>query len=143
MKTYMLSIYNVLSGQTEDIEVSEAIYNEYRRGLWRIKNNNRRFRNHETTFSELKGGADGHYENFSEFCLESDDPDSLMVMRLTQQQLLKAVDQLDEADRLLFCGKPCPSAVHSLRRSSDMRPPSLRRCGHCSPASWARASRFL
>ena len=101
-ENYMLSVYSAISGQAEDIEVNEAVYNEYRRGGWRVDNNDRSFREHETPFSDLKGGLDGAYENFDEFRAEHNDPAQLVVSALTQQDLRRAFACLAEDERELL-----------------------------------------
>ena len=99
---FLLSVYNTITGTTEDVEVSEAVYNGYRRGGWSVDYNDQRFHNHETAFSELKGGLDGAYENFDEFRSEQDNPERLVIEKLTSQQLLTALDLLDETERSLL-----------------------------------------
>jgi RNA polymerase sigma factor (sigma-70 family) len=101
-KKYTLHVYNITSGSTEEVEVSEAVYNEYRRGGWRIENHDRRFRENETPFSDLKGGLDGAYENFEEFRSEADNPEQLAIDALTQQDLRRVLACLTEDERELL-----------------------------------------
>jgi RNA polymerase sigma factor (sigma-70 family) len=101
-ENYILSVFNTITGKAEDIGVDEAIYNGCRRSGWAIRRNDDRFRENEIPFSDLKGGIDGAYENFDEFRSEANDPASLVIQQLTQQQLRTALDLLDEPDQELL-----------------------------------------
>lgn len=97
-ENYELSVYNTVTGQAEDIKVSEAIYNEYRRGGWRIDYSDQHFGEHETVFSDLLG----NWEHFREFLSEADNPAFLAEEHSAQRQLRIALDLLDEADHSLL-----------------------------------------
>ena len=99
---HMLNIYNPTNKQAEQIEVSEAVYNEYRRGGWKIENNDRRFRRRETSFTDLKGGINGAYENFDEFRSEEDNPALLVVEKLFLQNLQQVLSDLTDDERELL-----------------------------------------
>ena len=101
-ENYIISVYDAITKQIADIEVSEAVYNEYRRGGWSIHRSDRRFRTNEIPFSDLKGGLDGAYENFDEFRSEADNPAGLLVQQLTRQQLQMALSELDKPDQALL-----------------------------------------
>lgn len=74
-KTYTLTVFNTCTSQCEDVEVTKEVYNEFRRGEWRIDKNDDKHRANETPFSELIGGDDGAFENFSEFIDNSQNPE--------------------------------------------------------------------
>ena len=97
-ENYTLNVYNPASGQNEDISVTEAVYDEYRRGNWRIRNNNRRFRKWETVFADLTGDC----ERFCEFCSDEDDPVRHFESQLLQRNMFQALAQLSEDDRALL-----------------------------------------
>lgn len=101
-ENYMLSVYNPATRQAESIAVSEALYNEYRRGKWRMDNNDDSFNDHETAFTALKGGQDGAYENFDEFRSDQNNPEKLVIEALARQDLLQAFAFLTEDERKLF-----------------------------------------
>ena len=88
---YILNIYNPTTGQVEYIEVSEDVYNEYRRGSWRIENNDRRFRAKETALSDLNG----NWEVFHEFCDEMANP----LESLSRKELLDILGSLSARER--------------------------------------------
>ena len=60
-KTYTLTVFNTCTSQYEDIEVTKEVYNEFRRGEWRIEKNDDKHRANETPFSELIGGDENYY----------------------------------------------------------------------------------
>jgi len=103
-ENYILSVYNTITGQFEDIEVSEAIYNGCRRSGWAVKRNDDRFRENEIPFSDLKGGSDDAYENFDEFRTEADNPEQLTIAKLTSQELQQAWNGLTDGERELLQG---------------------------------------
>jgi len=115
-ENYILSVYNTISGKVEEIEVSEADYNEYRRGGWCIDRSNRRFREKETPFTDLKGGLDGAYENFDEFRSEQDDPAQLVVNELLLEDLRQALACLTDAERELLHYMPVQRRQHGYAR---------------------------
>jgi len=93
-QSYTLNIYNPATKQVEIVAVPKEIYDEYRRGGWTIENNERRFRKHETPFTDLRG----NYENFAEFLSDDDE----LLARLLSQELQTAIMQLDENERDLL-----------------------------------------
>ena len=101
-ENYVVSIHNALTGITEDIEVSEAIYNGYRRSFWTIRRNDGRFRENEIPFSDLKGGLDGAYENFDEFRSEQDDPEKIVIKALALQDLQHVFADLTDSEQELL-----------------------------------------
>ena len=101
-ESYIVSVHNTLTGQTEDIEVSEAIYSGCRRSGWAIRRNNDRFRENEIPFSDLKGGIDGAYENFNEFRTDQNDPALLVAGSIALQDLYQAMESLAEPEQKLL-----------------------------------------
>jgi len=101
-ENYIIRVYNPATKQTESIMVDETLYHEYRRGKWRMDNNDDSFNDHETAFSALKGGQDGAYENFDEFRSDQDNPEKLVLEALTRQDLRQALTLLAEDERKLL-----------------------------------------
>ena len=93
-QSYMLNIYNPATKQAETVFVPKEVYEEYRRGGWIIENSDRRFRRHETPFTDLRG----NYENFDEFLSDDDE----LLAGLLSQELQNAIIQLDENERNLL-----------------------------------------
>lgn len=96
---YTLTVYNPLTGQSKTVVVTEAVYNEYRRGIWRMKDSDRRFRKNVSVFSDLNGD----YDCFCEFCSDDNDPARLTERNLLQKDLLRVLELLPEDDRVLLC----------------------------------------
>ena len=80
-KTYTLNVLNTCTSQYEDVEVTKEVYDEYRRGEWRIKKNDDRHKAHETPFSELTGGDNGAFENFKEFADTKNTPENALMRK--------------------------------------------------------------
>lgn len=101
-KNYTLNVYNPASGEYEDVEVTEEVYNVYRRTGWNMDKNDAKHSANSTPFSGLIGGDDGAYENFSEFVSEDDNPLHIVTDKLSRQTLRCALDALsDEEYRLI------------------------------------------
>jgi len=88
-----------MTGQSKTVVVTEAVYNEYRRGIWRIKSSDRRFHKNVSVFSNLNGD----YDCFCEFCSDDDDPAYLTERKILQQDLLRVFELLPVNDRVLLC----------------------------------------
>ena len=101
-KTYTLTVLNTCTSQYEDAEVTKEVYNEFRRGEWRIEKNDDKHRANETPFSELIGGDDGAFENFSEFIDNSQNPELIFAERAKIQALYSAVSMLSDLDKQLL-----------------------------------------
>ncbi len=99
--TYTVTVFNTVTSEYEEVSVSKAVYNEYRRGEWRIQKNDEKHGDNETPFSSLIGGENAAYENFHEFVDESQNPLLLVLEKEEAPDLHKAICQLSEEDRLL------------------------------------------
>ena len=95
---YTLTVYNPLTGQSKIVVVTEAVYKEYRRGIWRMKSGDRIFHKHVISFSDLIGDC----ERFRELCSTDNDPALLAEQKLLHQDLLRAFALLPEEDRVLL-----------------------------------------
>lgn len=101
-KTYTLTVFNTCTSQYEDIEVTKEVYNEFRRGEWRIEKNDDKHRANETPFSELIGGDDGAFENFSEFIDNSQNPECIFAEHVRIETLYSAMNMLSDLDKQLL-----------------------------------------
>ena len=99
---YMLKVYNPISQQAEEVSVTEAIYLEYRRGGWRAENNDRRFRRHESAFSDLVGDEMGDHERFAELRCTDDEPAQMVIDHLTCENLNRIVSALETSEQALL-----------------------------------------
>ena len=100
-RTYTVKVYNTISNQFEDVEVTKEVYDTYRRTEWNIKDNNESFYEHEIQMSGLIGGEDDGYENFREFVDEENTPERNIVYAEIKKALLESVAELAEEERAL------------------------------------------
>lgn len=104
------TVFNTCTSQYEDIEVTKEVYNEFRRGEWRIEKNDDKHGANETPFSELIGGDDGAFENFQEFFDNQNTPELQFEKSELINFLYCALDELRYEDcRGLRCGCAAPS----------------------------------
>ena len=91
VKNYTVKVFNTFTSRYEEVEVSKEVFDEYRRGLWRIKKNNKKHCKHTTPFSGLKGFNE-ESENFHELIDEGGDPINVISFETV-------LDSLDETER--------------------------------------------
>lgn len=100
--TYVVTVYNTITAQYEEVTITEDVYNEMRRSQWRIEKNDSKHSANETPFSALTGGEEGAYENFHEFVSEKD----TLVEALCKKELIghlhEAIDQLPAGEKLVI-----------------------------------------
>ena len=101
-KTYTLIVFNTCTSQYEKVEATKEVYNEFRRGEWRIEKNDDKHRANETPFSELIGGDDGAFENFGEFIDNSQNPECIFAEQIQIESLYSAMDMLSDLDKQLL-----------------------------------------
>ena len=89
-KTYTLTVFNTCTSQYEKVETTKEIYNEFRRGEWRIEKNDDKHRANETPFSELIGGDDGQ------------NPKCIFAEQIQIESLYSAMDMLSDLDKQLL-----------------------------------------
>lgn len=68
-KKYEITYYNCALNKYESIEVTKEVYEEYRRGEWRMTKENQKYLKNEIPFSALIGSQE-NLENFNEFMFE-------------------------------------------------------------------------
>lgn len=101
-KQYTVSVFDTVTSRYEEIAVTKEVYDEYRRGEWRISKNNDKHRAGEIPFSALIGGEDGCFENFHEFVTDEGNPETLMEEVDLTESVRKVVSNLSEEDRALI-----------------------------------------
>lgn len=95
-------VYDPASGTYHDVEVTQAVYNCYRRTAWIIQKNNQRFYANEIQFSSLIGGLNQAFENFKEFRFSDGDPQQLVCDAVTVRQVGEAFQKLSPSDRRIL-----------------------------------------
>ena len=102
MENKILKVYDTITRKLVDIEVSQDIYDEYKKLEWRIKKKNRSFYEHEVQFSMLIGNSNGSLENFKEFVSDPEEiVDSVVDIVLTEK-LIKCFDLLKPQEKQLL-----------------------------------------
>ena len=102
MKKNIVRVYDTMSKEYVDVEVSEEVRIHYNRTQWNIDDNNESFYNHEIQFSALVGGKDGTFENFREFITEYDDIEKKAAHKMLVEKLYDCLIFLPESDRELI-----------------------------------------
>lgn len=87
-------IYDSATGAYHDVEVSQEVYDFYRRDAWAMQRQDTRFYAHEIQFSSLVGGKDGAFENFSEFISREADPQGILCRRVDIKIIVEAFQSL-------------------------------------------------
>lgn len=99
---YMVTVFNTVTARYEEIAVSKEIYNEYRRGEWRISKNNDKHSTGEIPFCALTGGEDGGYENFHEFVDTEHTVEAMLAKQEEQRLARRALEALSPVMRRRF-----------------------------------------
>lgn len=99
---YKLNVYNTTTKKYEEVEISEELYNVYRRTGWNIENNDKRYFDHEIQMSSLIGGDKGAYENFREFIDTDNTPENVVLEAMQNEDLIKALSFLDKDELVLI-----------------------------------------
>ena len=102
-KKYILhNVYNTLTGEYEDVEVSKELYVTYKRTGWGIENNDASFYDHEIQLSGLIGGENDNYENFREFIDDVNIPENIFITKLGMLEVQKTVNDLPAKEKDLI-----------------------------------------
>lgn len=101
MSKKTIEVYDTFTGQIAEVEVSQEVYEEYRRAGWREEKNDCSFFAHEIQFSILIGGKDGAFENFHEFISDYDPTAKAAIEKTLIKEVLTAIRKLKESDRRL------------------------------------------
>lgn len=97
-----LTVFNTCTSKHEVVEVSQEVYDEFRRGEWRISKNDDKHNANETPFSALVGGGENAFENFDEFVDPEKLPDN-EVLRNEDRRLARIMlCELSETKRRRF-----------------------------------------
>lgn len=65
MDKFTVTVFNTCTGRYEEVEVTQEVYEVYKRTWWNIEKDDQRFHKFQSTFSELIG-SEG-IDNFDEF----------------------------------------------------------------------------
>ena len=84
---YVLNVYNTTTGEYEKVRVTKAVFDEYMRSTWNMKNNSRRFYKNEIQFSGLIGYNDGEEEWLEKYSDEECNPEDIVIEKMLISQL--------------------------------------------------------
>ena len=84
---YVLNVYNTTTGEYEKVRVTKAVFDEYMRSTWSMKNNSRRFYKNEIQFSGLIGYNDGEEEWLEKYSDEECNPEDIVIEKMLISQL--------------------------------------------------------
>ena len=84
---FTVKVMNTFTKVQEEIEVSEEVYNEYYRGIWRIAKNNAKHRYYSTPFSSVTGTSDEPFDAFNDFADESHDLSEFVVEKIWLEEI--------------------------------------------------------
>ncbi|MBP3792405.1 MAG: hypothetical protein ILA24_00010 [Ruminococcus sp.] len=101
MNKKTLKIYDTCTGKYVDVPVSDTVYQEYRRAVWREEKNDAHFFDNEIQFSVLIGGNNGNFENFHEFIAE-DHTVAEAIKRTNIDTVLCLIEELEPSDKDLL-----------------------------------------
>lgn len=97
-KTYILNVYNTMTGEFELVQVTKEVFQTYRRTKWHIEDSTERFYKHETQMSSLIGGENDGYERFHEFIDYDNTPENQAIEEMVRQSLRNILDLLPPKD---------------------------------------------
>ena len=100
-KVFSLSVYNTITKKYEYVEVSEEIFNTYRRLNWNQKSNQKRHKA-EMPFCSLKCPEGSSIENFHEFSSNIDNPEKIIEEKSELELVSKSLKILTEKERKAF-----------------------------------------
>lgn len=97
-KTYILNVYNTMTGECELVQVTKEVFDTYRRTGWNAKYHTRRSSSRETRMSALIGGENGGYECFHEFIDYENTPENTVIEEMVRQALQNILNLLPPKD---------------------------------------------
>lgn len=140
-KTYRVLVFNTMTGEFEEIELPKEIYDEFRRGEWRIQKNEKKKSKNETPFSSLIGGEETAYENFDEFIDERQTADQQIYERERKEMGQRALEMLTPTMKKRFLMRyECQLTIKEIAKSEGVSIDSIRESLHTAQA---RLKNFL
>lgn len=103
---FTVTVRDTFSGEEKEVEVTEEVYNEFRRGKWRKHKSDQRHQVNSTPFSSLRGNDGDCFDRYNEFADERANPENLLVEIIALHQSLKILNdaELDLIINLFFKG---------------------------------------
>ena len=103
MNIYTLTVYNTVTKQLEEVEVTEEVYTVFKRTRWNLEKNEKRYLRNNINFSELPGDLSEYFENMTSFVEVCDSHYRESISQIELHQILaKALNTLPADDRKLI-----------------------------------------
>lgn len=101
-KLHTIILRDCTTGMITQVKVTKPVFDEYRRGIWRIQKNNEKHSIQSTVFSALKASEEETYEKFHEFVDSDSNPESIVFKKMDKEKLWNAISQLNEKEQDLI-----------------------------------------
>ena len=101
-KTYTIITFNPATGMEESVLVTKEVYEEFFRGIWRIKKNNHKYYSNTFPMSCLIGDEDDSEDEFHEYEDEDFNLEEMIIHNERLERLRFAMSQLTPEERIFI-----------------------------------------
>lgn len=101
-KVYTIILFDSALNAKVHVNVSKDVFDEYRRGIWRIRKNNSKHLMISTVFSELKEIEEDTYEKFHEFIDHDANPENILADKTKKEKLREVILSLKPKEQKLI-----------------------------------------
>ena len=101
-KTYAIITFNPATGMEETVLVTKEVYDEFRRGIWRIEKSDLKYITHTYPMSCLIGDDDDSEDEFHEYEDENSNLEEMIIYSERLEQLRCALKNLPKNERRLI-----------------------------------------
>lgn len=101
-KTYAIITFNPATGIEETVPVTKEVYDEFRRGIWRIEKSDLKYITHTYPMSCLIGDDDDSDDEFHEYEDENFDLEEMIIHNERLERLRFAKNRLAIKERKLI-----------------------------------------
>lgn len=101
-KTYAIITFNPATGMEEAVSVTKEVYDEFRRGIWRIEKSDLKYITHTYPMSCLIGDDDDSEDEFHEYEDENFDLEEMVIHNERLERLRFAKSRLAIKERKLI-----------------------------------------
>lgn len=101
-KTYAIITFNPATGTEETVPVTKEVYDEFRRGIWRIEKSDLKYITHTYPMSCLIGDDDDSEDEFHEYEDEDFNLEEMIIHNERLERLRFAMSQLTVEERIFI-----------------------------------------
>ena len=101
-KVYTIILFDSALNAKVHVNVSKDVFDEYRRGIWRIRKNNSKHLMISTVFSELNEIEEDTYEKFHEFIDHDANPENILADKTKKEKLREVILSLKPKEQKLI-----------------------------------------